>query len=77
MHNRPVRIIERGSGEPTLLIHGTAADAMTWSYQLVSIKRGLRMIAYDRSAGVHRADLGDGGERLRPRRRVGRAERRW
>lgn len=54
MHNRPVRIIERGSGEPTLLIHGTAADAMTWSYQLVSIKRGLRLLAYDRRAGVHR-----------------------
>jgi len=43
-----LELVERGSGPTTLLIHGSAADASTWSIQLASLSRELRMVAPQR-----------------------------
>jgi 3-oxoadipate enol-lactonase len=53
-HNGAVNIVERGSGRAVLLIHGSAADAMTWSIQLATLARELRVVAYDRRDHVDR-----------------------
>jgi pimeloyl-ACP methyl ester carboxylesterase len=42
-----LHLVSRGSGPPLLLIHGTAADATTWTIQLASLG-GFRLLAYDR-----------------------------
>jgi pimeloyl-ACP methyl ester carboxylesterase len=41
--------VERGSGQPLLVIHGLASDAQAWSSQLDALaEAGARAIAYDR-----------------------------
>lgn len=42
----------RGQGPSLLLIHGSAADASTWSVQLASLAGAFRMLAYDRRPGA-------------------------
>jgi 3-oxoadipate enol-lactonase len=43
-----VRIV--GDGPTVLLVHGSAADAGTWTMQLAALRGELRLIAYDRRA---------------------------
>jgi len=40
--------IERGSGEPLVLVHGSSSDRRTWDGQLEALGRGFRVIAYSR-----------------------------
>jgi pimeloyl-ACP methyl ester carboxylesterase len=41
---------ERGSGEPLLLVHGTASDGGVWRETVEALPEGLRAIDYDRRA---------------------------
>jgi pimeloyl-ACP methyl ester carboxylesterase len=47
-----VNVIDRGQGTPVLLVHGSAADSTTWTIQLASLRKQMRLIAYDRRDGV-------------------------
>jgi pimeloyl-ACP methyl ester carboxylesterase len=40
--------VERGNGEPVVLVHGSASDRRTWDRQLEALGRGFRTIAYSR-----------------------------
>jgi pimeloyl-ACP methyl ester carboxylesterase len=40
--------LERGSGDPLVLVHGSASDRRTWDCQLAALGRGFRVIAYSR-----------------------------
>lgn len=41
----PLRVQVRGMGPPLLLVHGSAADAATWTIQLSSLSARFRMLA--------------------------------
>ena len=41
---------ERGSGQPVVLVHGTAGARSTWDETVTELGDGLRAIAYDRRA---------------------------
>jgi len=43
-----VEIIERGSGDPVLFVHGSASDYRTWRSQLDDFSNQYRAIAYSR-----------------------------
>lgn len=40
--------VERGAGEPVVLVHGSASDHRTWSSQLEAFGKSYRAIAYSR-----------------------------
>jgi pimeloyl-ACP methyl ester carboxylesterase len=44
----PLRYVERGAGDPVLLIHGIASDAEALSGMAEALAEGARVIAYDR-----------------------------
>jgi len=45
----------QGQGEPVLFVHGSAADATSWTIQRATLAGSVRVVTYDRvSAGVER-----------------------
>jgi pimeloyl-ACP methyl ester carboxylesterase len=40
--------VERGSGDPVVLVHGSASDRRTWDGQLAALGRSFRVVAYSR-----------------------------
>jgi len=52
-------VIARGEGPAVLLVHGSAADAGTWTMQLAALRGDLHMIAYHRR-GTRQAPLDPG-----------------
>lgn len=43
-----LNVVAEGEGAPLLLIHGSAADHTTWSIQLTTLRRHVRMVTWDR-----------------------------
>jgi pimeloyl-ACP methyl ester carboxylesterase len=41
-------VVDRGRGEPVVLVHGSASDRRTWDGQLAKLARGFRVVAYSR-----------------------------
>jgi pimeloyl-ACP methyl ester carboxylesterase len=46
--NASLEYVERGSGEPLVLVHGSASDYRTWHRQLDAFSAAYRTIAYSR-----------------------------
>jgi pimeloyl-ACP methyl ester carboxylesterase len=45
--NQVINYIEKGIGEPIILIHGVGLDHTMWNYQIDSLANNYRIIAYD------------------------------
>jgi len=43
-----LRYREEGTGEPLVLVHGSASDSRTWQHQLVPLSKHFRTIVYSR-----------------------------
>lgn len=56
-----LNLVERGTGEPALLIHGSASDFRTWQSQLDSLSSTCRVIAYSRRYHWPNEGIPDGG----------------
>jgi len=44
----PLKVVERGSGQPVVLIHGSASDYRTWEQQIAALSADFRVVAYSR-----------------------------
>ncbi|MCP4443724.1 MAG: alpha/beta hydrolase [Myxococcales bacterium] len=44
-----MKVHQKGSGRPLLLIHGSAADHTTWTVQFAGLREDFCMLAYDRN----------------------------
>jgi pimeloyl-ACP methyl ester carboxylesterase len=42
-----LHVVERGEGEPSLLVHGVTLSVRTWTYQLHDVPAGRRVLALD------------------------------
>lgn len=48
IHGASLEVIERGSGDPIVFVHGSASDHRTWQAQLDGFSDGYRVIVYSR-----------------------------
>lgn len=48
INNTSLKYVEDGSGEPLVLVHGSASDYRTWHYQRDEFGQQFRVIAYSR-----------------------------
>jgi len=51
--------VEKGSGDPVLLVHGSASDYRTWGAQLSAFSRRYRTVAYSRRYHWPNATIGE------------------
>ena len=58
--------IERGSGEPVVLVHGSASDRRTWDCQLEPLGHSFRAIAYSRRYHWPNEPIARGGDYSMP-----------
>lgn len=54
--------VERGAGEPAVLVHGSASDHRTWRAQLDDIGQRFRVIAYSRRYHWPNPRIADGAD---------------
>jgi pimeloyl-ACP methyl ester carboxylesterase len=58
--------VECGSGEPLVLVHGSASDRRTWDCQLAALSRSFRVIAYSRRYHWPNQSISRGGDYSMP-----------
>jgi len=58
--------VERGQGEPVLLVHGSASDCRTWESQLAAFAVHHRTLAYSRRYHWPNAPIPDGADYAMP-----------
>ena len=58
--------VERGSGEPVVLVHGSASDRRTWDCQLDALGRSYRAVAYSRRYHWPNEPIAPGGDYAMP-----------
>ncbi len=54
---RPLHYLERGRGEPLLLIHGLGSSGADWAWQVAALERNYRVIVPDLPGSGHSAPL--------------------
>ena len=59
-------VSERGTGEPVVLVHGSASDARTWDRQVAAFSASFRTITYSRRHHWPHAEVSDGVEYSMP-----------
>ncbi|HTB29606.1 MAG TPA: alpha/beta hydrolase [Steroidobacteraceae bacterium] len=55
---RPLHYLERGRGEPLLLIHGLGSSGADWAWQVAALERRFRVIVPDLPGSGHSAPPG-------------------
>jgi len=55
-----LEVIERGRGDPVVLVHGSASDHRTWQAQIEPLAERYRVIAYSRRYHWPNAEISDG-----------------
>jgi 3-oxoadipate enol-lactonase len=56
-HGRPLHYLERGRGEPLLLIHGLGSSGADWAWQVAALEDKFRVIVPDLPGSGHSAPL--------------------
>ena len=57
---RPIHYLERGRGEPLVLIHGLGSSGADWALQVAALEGRFRVIVPDLPGSGHSAPLADG-----------------
>jgi 3-oxoadipate enol-lactonase len=55
---RPLHYLQRGAGEPLLLIHGLGSSGADWAWQVAELERKFRVIVPDLPGSGHSVPLG-------------------